>query len=42
VKEVATKLGISSGAIYIARSRVVARLRELIEAAADEPVDLKY
>jgi RNA polymerase sigma-70 factor (ECF subfamily) len=39
VKEVAAKLGISVGAIYIARSRVIARLRELIEMVADESVD---
>jgi RNA polymerase sigma factor (sigma-70 family) len=39
VKEIANKLGISVGAVYIARSRVVARLRELIETVADEPID---
>ena len=36
VKEVAARLGISIGAIYIARSRVIARLRELIETVADD------
>lgn len=39
VKEVAGQLGISIGAVYIARSRVVARLRELIQTAADEPIE---
>ena len=38
VKETAAQLGISIGAVYIARSRVIARLRELIETATDEPV----
>ncbi len=38
VKEVAGQLGISIGAVYIARSRVIARLRELIETVSDEPV----
>jgi RNA polymerase sigma factor (sigma-70 family) len=38
VKEVAGQLGISIGAVYIARSRVIARLRELIETITDEPV----
>lgn len=36
VKEVAAKVGISVGAVYIARSRVLARLRELIETVSDE------
>jgi RNA polymerase sigma factor (sigma-70 family) len=36
VKEVAARLGISIGAVYIARSRVIARLRELIETVADD------
>lgn len=36
VKEVAAKVGISLGAVYVARSRVTARLRELIETATDE------
>jgi RNA polymerase sigma factor (sigma-70 family) len=39
VKEVARKVGVSIGAVYIARSRVIARLRELIETVADEPLD---
>lgn len=38
VKESAVQLGISMGAVYIARSRVIARLRALIETVADEPV----
>lgn len=38
VKEPAAGLGISVGAVYIARSRVIARLRELIESLADEPI----
>ncbi len=36
VKEVAGRVGISIGAVYIARSRVTARLRELIESVADD------
>lgn len=40
VKEVATEMGISVGAVYIARSRVIARLRELIENVTDDPIDL--
>ena len=36
VKEAAARVGISIGAVYIARSRVIARLRELIETAADD------
>ncbi len=38
VKEVAAGLGISVGAVYIARSRVTARLRELIKNVADQPI----
>ncbi len=38
VKEVAGQLGISVGAVYIARSRVITRLRELIETVSDEPI----
>ena len=39
VKEVAAQVGISIGAVYIARSRVIARLRQLIETATDEPLE---
>ena len=38
VKETAARTGISAGAVYIARCRVVARLRELVESVADEPL----
>ena len=38
-KEVAAQLGISIGAVYIARSRVITRLRELIETITDEPME---
>jgi RNA polymerase sigma-70 factor (ECF subfamily) len=37
VKETAARVGISVGAVYIARSRVIARLRVLIESVSDEP-----
>ena len=39
VKEVAGQLGISIGAVYIARSRVIARLRELIETVSDDATE---
>jgi RNA polymerase sigma-70 factor (ECF subfamily) len=37
VKETAAQLGISIGAVYIARSRVLARLRAKVEAVTGEP-----
>ena len=39
VKDAAGQLGISIGAVYIARSRVTARLRELIETVADDAIE---
>ncbi len=39
-KEVATELGLSVGAVYVARSRVLARLRQRIEQRGDEASDL--
>jgi RNA polymerase sigma factor (sigma-70 family) len=38
VKDAAAKAGISLWAVYIARSRVMARLRELIESVGDGPL----
>jgi RNA polymerase sigma-70 factor (ECF subfamily) len=38
-KEVAERLGLSVGAVYIARSRVLARLKEKILAVAGEELD---
>ena len=41
VEQVAEELGISTGAVYIARSRVIARLRCLIEAAEFDSVEFE-
>jgi len=41
VKETAVRLGISPGAVYIARSRVIARLRRLVETVTDEPMQMQ-
>jgi len=35
-KDAAERVGLSLGAVYIARSRVIARLRELVESVSDE------
>jgi RNA polymerase sigma-70 factor (ECF subfamily) len=35
VKEVAAELGLSPGAVYIARSRVLARLKELVQSVQE-------
>lgn len=37
VAVVAADLGLSPGAVYIARSRIIARLREFLKEAGDEP-----
>ena len=37
VSEVAAELGLSAGAVYIARSRALARLRERVEQLTEEP-----
>ena len=37
VAEVAAELGLSAGAMYIARSRVLARLRERVQQLTEEP-----
>ncbi|MDB4767066.1 sigma-70 family RNA polymerase sigma factor, partial [bacterium] len=41
VDGVAEELGISTGAVYIARSRVIARLRSVIEAAQFDSVEIE-
>jgi RNA polymerase sigma factor (sigma-70 family) len=37
-KEVASELGLSVGAVYIARSRILARLRQRVEQLGDETI----
>lgn len=37
VQETAHRLGITVGTVYVARSRVLARLRETVEGVTDEP-----
>jgi RNA polymerase sigma-70 factor (ECF subfamily) len=39
VAEVAAELGMTAGAVYIARSRVLARLRQRIEELGDDTAD---
>lgn len=41
-KTVARELGLSTGAVYIARSRIIARLRERIDAVEGRTVELQY
>lgn len=40
VEVVAAELGMTAGAIYIARSRMIARIRELVREATDEELGL--
>lgn len=40
-EEVAANLDLSLGAVYVAKSRVLARLRELISSVAEEPPNLE-
>ncbi|MBL9138445.1 MAG: sigma-70 family RNA polymerase sigma factor [Verrucomicrobiales bacterium] len=37
VAHVAADLGLTAGAVYIARSRIIARIREFLKEAGDEP-----
>jgi RNA polymerase sigma-70 factor (ECF subfamily) len=41
-KAVARELGLSTGAVYIARSRIITRLRERIDAVEGRTVELEY
>jgi RNA polymerase sigma-70 factor (ECF subfamily) len=38
--DVAAELGISAGAVYVAKSRVLRRLRELARELIDDPISL--